>query len=662
MRLEKRRLQEHARSNLNCPSQFFPRSSRMPGWVLVAALVFSLMSDEARVCHAQGSNGAQGLRVKRVLMIFSEGRDLPGNMMMQQAVQAEMLAHSTNPVEFFTESLDASHFSNPSYYPQFENYLRDKYSGQNLDLVMAFMARDFSLADELPSSVVSNLPAVFVAVNELEVPGTLGRRPFTGIVQRYDIQGTIKFIFQLQPETRRVVVVSGVSRTDQIILDRIRKTAESVDGVKFEFWTNRPMAEMREAAASLPEDTVILLSPVQQRDVTGQPFYTLQIAEMLAPSASVPVYVLGAGLIGTGATGGSVVDFESLGTLAGRLAEKALAGTPVNQIPIEVRTNGTPMVDWRALKRWDIKQSRLPVNCVVRYRPHSMWEEHQALILFAGTVLLAQAITIAALLVQRRQRRRAEAEIQQQRTELTHVARVSTMGQLSSSLTHELNQPLGAILRNTEAAEIFLQNDRPNLEEVRAIMTDIHRDASRAGNVVDRMRTLFKRRSLVLSRLDLRDLVEDTVVLIQPDVEARQIKLSLQTSPHLPPVRGDRVHLQQVLLNLVLNGMDAMDAIPKSRRSLAVRIGEAENGNLQVAVSDCGTGIAPGDVAHIFEPFFTTKPNGMGMGLAISKTIIEAHGGNIRVDGNADGGTTATFTLPRWNPAKAEDGGLPASH
>jgi signal transduction histidine kinase len=234
------------------------------------------------------------------------------------------------------------------------------------------------------------------------------------------------------------------------------------------------------------------------------------------------------------------------------------------------------------------------------------------------------------------------------------------MGQLSSSLTHELNQPLGAILRNTEAAEIFLQNDRHNLEEVRAILTDIHRDVRRAGNVVDRMRTLFKRRSLVLSRLDVRDLVEDTVALAQPDAEARQMELSVQISPQSPAVRGDRVHLQQVLLNLILNGMDAMDTIPRFRRLLVVRVGEANDGNLQVAVSDCGTGIAPDHVAHIFEPFFTTKPNGMGMGLAISRTIIEAHGGNIRVESNAQNGTTFTFTLPRGDPEKATAGSLPA--
>jgi signal transduction histidine kinase len=303
----------------------------------------------------------------------------------------------------------------------------------------------------------------------------------------------------------------------------------------------------------------------------------------------------------------------------------------------------------------------MPVNCVVRYRPQSVWEEHKILILSAAGVLLAQAFTIAGLLVQRRQRRRAEAEILQKRMELAHVARVSTMGQLASALTHELNQPLAAILRNTEAAEIFLQNPRPDLKEVQAILADIRKDDQRAGNVIDQMRTLFRRRQVASAPLNLRELVEDTVALVRPDAAARQIQLTTIISPQLPAAQGDRVHVQQVLLNLILNGMDAMSSVPKARRSLTVRAGETDDGNLQVAVRDRGTGIAPGDAARIFEPFFTTKPSGMGMGLAISRTIIEAHGGDIRMESSETEGTTFTFTLPRTGSEKVKDSGLPTT-
>jgi signal transduction histidine kinase len=624
----------------------------VPIWAVLLSLFFAIFHCAAQTTNDVGST-------KRVLMLFSEARDLPGNVLMDAGVREEMLAHNTNHIEFFAESMDASYFPDPEHYKLFGDYIKDKYAGQKIDLVMMFMARDFRLARAMETALPTNIPSVIVVINDMNTSRMPTDRPFTGIYQRSDIQGTFRFIFHLQPETRRVMIIGGVSGADQVSLGRIAEATKSVEGVKFNFLTNMPVADLTTAVQSLSAGTVVLLGPVQ-RDVTGQPFYTSRVAQMIAPISPVPVYVLGAGLIGSGALGGCVVDSESLGAGAGDQALRVLGGTPAGQIPVVERTEGTPMVDWRVLERWGINPSRLPAGCVIRYRPRSLWEEHRLLILFVAAGLLVQAITIVALLVQRRQQQRAEAQIERQRTELAHVSRVSTMGQLASALTHELNQPLGAILRNAEAAEIFLQNNPPNLEEVRAILTDIRRDDKRAGNVIDRMRALYKRRSLVLNPLDLRELVEDTLALTRADAAAREIRLTAQIPPHYPAAQGDRIHLQQVLLNLILNGMDAMTGVPKARRSLVVRLSETKNGNLRVEVMDQGTGIAPEDAARIFEPFFTTKLNGMGMGLAISQTIIEAHGGEIWVDSRLAEGTTFTFILPPKGLTKVKEGDLPA--
>ena len=608
---------------------------------------------------AQSAGGGDSSHLKRVLLIFSEARDLPGNAMMEQSVKAEMLGTSTNRIEFFTESMDASHFSDPMHYRLFQSYIREKYLGINLDLLMVFMGRNFLLAREMSTALASNVPAVFVVVNDLDLPPALDERPFTAIQQRFDVPGTLKFIFQLQPETRRVVVVGGTSGADQLVLARVAQTAATVEGVTFEFWTNRPMNEVYQAARKLPVDTAILLSTVQ-RDSTGEPLYTSQVVQTLAPLANVPVYVMSSGSIGHGAVGGTVVDFESLGASAGKLASRVLAGTPVARIPVEVKSNGVPMVDWRALERWHIKSGRLPANCVIRYQPHSLWEDHWRLFLFLGLGFIAQAITIAALLVQRKRKQNAEAEILRQRTELAHASRVSMMGQLASALTHELNQPLGAILRNAEAAEVYLQAAPPDLKEVHAILTDIRRDDQRAGDVIDRMRSLFQRQKLTLGTLDLRDLVADTLAMVRPDAAARQVSLTAEIPPQLPAAQGDRVYVQQVLLNLIFNAMDALHTVPASRRSVAVGLTRTKSGNLQITVSDGGTGISPEHAVHIFEPFFTTKSNGMGMGLAISKTIIEAHGGEIWMHSRATEGTTFTFLLPPAGCDQVKPGDLPA--
>lgn len=602
-------------------------------------------------CQAQASISETSPQTIHVLMIFNESKDVPGNIILEQAVRVEMQKLVTNRIEFSAEYLDASHFSDKEHFRVFQEYLGRKYAGQKLDLVLVFPSRDYRLAGELPNALFPAVPVVFVAVNEMEAPEEIRKLGVTGIVQRFDLRGTLGLIMRLQPDTHRIVVIGGTNEVDQATLGRITEASRGLEGVEFEFWTNRPIAEVPRAVESLPEGTVVLLSTVVS-DATGQTYYMSQLAQMLAPVASVPVYVLGGWVIGSGAVGGSVVDSEDLGTRTAQLAVRVLDGVAPEKIPIEVATKGTPMADWRALKRWNLKMNRLPVDCVVRYRPYSVWEEHKTLFAFVGVVLLAQATTIAALLVQRRQRRRAEVEIQRQRMELTHVARVSTLGQLASALTHELNQPLGAILRNAEAAEIFLQRDQPNLDEIRAILADIRRDDRRAGDVIDRMRTLFKRRNLASSRLDLRNLVEDTVALARPDAEIRHMHIIVQVPPQLPPIHGDRVQLQQVLLNLVLNGMDAMNATPKLERRLTVRVSESTDGNLLVAVSDRGTGITPENIVHVFEPFFTTKPDGMGMGLAISRTIIQAHGGEIHAANNVLGGATFAFTLPSMNQSK----------
>ena len=594
---------------------------------------------------AQAATSLETNQPKRILMLFGQTRELSGNIMFEQAVRSTMQAHSSNRLDFLTENLDSSHFSDQAHFRLFQDYIGKKYAGQKLDLVLALASRDYRLAGELPDALFPDVPVVFAAVNELDVPQELGKLGVTGIVQRFNLRGTLGLILHLQPDTRRVVVIGGTAESDRATLDRIQETAQAMERVVFEFWTNRPVAELPMAVKSLPDDTVILLSTMQS-DAGGQHFFMSQVAEMLAPAASVPVYVLGGSAIGGGALGGVVVDPEDLGARTGALALRVLDGANPGKVPIEVATKGTTMLDWRALQRWHIKESRVPADAVLRFRPQSLWDEHRNLIVFSFAVFLAQAVTIGGLLAQRARRRRAEAEILNQRAELAHVARISTMGQLASALAHELNQPLGAILRNAEAAEIFLQKETPELGEIRAILADIRKDDQRAGDVIDRMRSLLKRRSLELKTLDFGELLAETISLAQPDARARQVYLTLRSPAGLPAVRGDRVHLQQVLLNLILNGMDAMTGIAGNGRLLTVRAAAAKDGGVEVAVSDTGAGIPADKVKHLFEPFFTTKVSGMGMGLAISQTIIEAHGGKIWGGNNAERGAIFKFTLP----------------
>jgi len=244
-------------------------------------------------------------------------------------------------------------------------------------------------------------------------------------------------------------------------------------------------------------------------------------------------------------------------------------------------------------------------------------------------------------------RRGAEVELQQLRTQLAHASRVSMLGQLAAALAHELSQPLGAILRNTEAAEIFIEQDPPDLDELRAILADIRQDDQRATGVIERLRALLKRRSFAPRALAVSgEVLEPVIALAQFDALARQVRLEIPAAPALPTVMGDPVQLQQVLLNLVLNAMDAVADRPADRRQVTVRARRHGERAVEVAVGDSGPGIAPERLGRLFEPFFTTKPTGMGIGLSISRTLIEAHGGRLWAENNAGEGATFRFTLP----------------
>jgi two-component system, LuxR family, sensor kinase FixL len=260
-------------------------------------------------------------------------------------------------------------------------------------------------------------------------------------------------------------------------------------------------------------------------------------------------------------------------------------------------------------------------------------------------------------------RRGAEIESQHLYHQLAHASRVSMMGQLASAIAHELSQPLAAILANAEAASLFLERKPPPLDELRDILVDIRRDDKRAGDVIDRMRALLKCRSFVARTLSVSDLLETVVTLTRIDCTARKVTLEVATlAPGLPAVMGDSVQLQQVLINLVINATDAVADLPADRRVVAVRAARHENGGVEFSVSDLGPGIEPEKLGHLFEPFYTTKPTGMGIGLSISHTIIEAHGGCIWAVNN-DRGATFRFTLPHPEVGVMRDtAGLSDSH
>jgi signal transduction histidine kinase/ABC-type uncharacterized transport system substrate-binding protein len=588
---------------------------------------------------------AEAVRAKRVLMLFSESKFVTANVLVEQAAK-DALREEAGSIEFHTEYLDAGRFPGETHYRLFREYLQEKYAQRPPDLVIAFLARKFELAGQLPAELFPKAPVVFGALTEEKIPEVRIGSNVTGVVQRIDFKAALDLVLKVQPETRRIVVIGGTAPLDQLYLARSEEASKLLaQHIDFEFWRARSVAEMRQQVASLPQRTVIFFTTVF-RDAAGEAFFPEQVVSLLNRSSSVPIYVLGDPMVGSGVVGGSVAHLEALGKRVGELAQRVLDGAKPAALPIELRSDGVPMFDWRALKRWGISESRLPPGSIVRFRPPSMWTQYRWPIVGALMICILQAAMITGLLLQRAQRRRAEAELQRSRDELAHVTRISTVGELTTAIAHELNQPLGAILSNAEAAEMFLQMEPPALGEVRDILADICKDDQRASEVIRRLRSLLRKQELAWQPLEVSAAMEEVLKLLTVTASARKVMINFERTAGLPRVWCDPIHLQQVLLNLVVNGMEAMAEIPEDQRELVVRAGHDGNGMVKISVSDQGCGI-PGDkLPMLFEPFFTSKKDGMGMGLSIARTIVEAHRGQIWAENNRDRGATFCFTVP----------------
>ncbi|MGB6222013.1 sensor histidine kinase [Haloferula sp.] len=242
--------------------------------------------------------------------------------------------------------------------------------------------------------------------------------------------------------------------------------------------------------------------------------------------------------------------------------------------------------------------------------------------------------------------RQAAEELLRHDRELAHMSRVSLVGELSGALVHDLGQPLGAVLANAETARLLLDVDVPNRDELRAILTDIQDDSVRGGQIIHGMRTFLKQQEIDFQPLDMERLFAEVEKLANPDATQRRTTLTFHTAAGLPQVHGHRVQMQQVILNLILNGLQAMEDCPPDERTLHVAASIEDDGQLHVAVKDCGPGLPADKLDQVFTPFLTTKATGLGMGLSICRRIIQSHGGRIWIENNAGAGATAHIILP----------------
>jgi signal transduction histidine kinase len=577
---------------------------------------------------------------KTVLILQSFDQNSKPWSEYSKALRQELERRSPWPVIIEEASVITARADEQNTETQFVGYLHALFDHRPPDLIVTFGALGGAFVQRHRSELFPAIPMILTAIEARRVQSLTLTENDTVVAVRQKIPVLFGNILQLLPNTKTIAVVTGNS--ERFWMGEIKRELGSLkDRVTLRFYNDLSFDQILKEAASLPPDSAIYWN--QTRVARGEVHDAQRALTELAAVANAPIFTFDDSFL-TGEIVGGPMASVSAGTKATTdVVLRVLAGEKPSEIKTPPLEYGPAKYDWRQLQRWNISESRLPPGSEILFREPTVWERYSWQIALVFAVILAQAGLISALLREHRRRQSAEAQSRQRMAELARVMRFSTAGELTASIAHEINQPLGAILANAETADLILQSSNPDTAELKDIVKDILQDDRRATEVIRRMRSLLKKAPFELKSLDLNDVARETVEFLS--TLPRKIEVVSVITPDVLPILGDRIQLQQVMLNLVVNGIDAMKDNSSENRIISIRTARVEN-FAELSVSDLGSGIPEDKIEEIFEPFFTSKAEGMGMGLSIARTIIEAHNGLISANNRDHGGATFRIRLP----------------
>jgi signal transduction histidine kinase len=579
-------------------------------------------------------------------MLYPYSNLFPVSVVTGEAARKRLTERSRESLELYTEFLDLGRFSGEDYETLTAQYLVRKYRDRKPDLVMVLGPQALRFVITKRADLGFDGPVVFCCTSRARLVALNPPGDVTGIISEFDLTKTLALAQRLQPDASHIVVVAGATEFDrQWIQIARRQLAPYEQKYDTKYLSGLPHDDLMKELKRLPRDTIVILLTMFA-DSTGRLFISPEIVQDITSAATAPVYAPYETYVGRGIVGGHMDSLERIGDEIADLALDILAGASPSSLVPRATSGNADRVDWRQLQRWNISESRLPAGSEVRFHSATFWDQYRLQAMTALAVVLFQAALIAWLLFERHRRRAAELSSRLRLLEVIHLNRTATAGALSASVAHELNQPLGAILSNAEAAEVLLTANPPDVQLLREILADIRRDDQRAGEIIRRLRGMLRKSEVELQEFDLNETIDTAIHILEPEAIKRGIALSAVNGLAALPVRADQVHLQQVIINLAANGMDAMvDCGPGTRR-LAFQTALVGDSEVEVSVADSGTGIPNDKLKDVFQTFFTTKPHGTGLGLSIARTIVETYGGRIWAENRPGGGAVFRFTLP----------------
>lgn len=615
-----------------------------PGWPMMVTRLWLCLC-LGIVVWSGSASAVDRTEPKRIVLLHSFGRDFRPWSEFARSIKAELEQRAPWPLDIQEHALLSARFNNPGPEQPFVDYLRSLYEGCPPDIVVSVGAPAARFAQKYRTQLFPETPMVLTAVEQRLVNRAELTDGDAVISVQNDFAASFSSILHVLPDTRTIAVVLGASSLEKFWLDEIRKEAKPFeDRVSFEWYSGLSFQEILTRASALPQHTVLFwgLLSVDGAGVTHEGDAALR---RLHAIANAPIFSYQEAFFGGQTVGGPMHSNAESGRRTADAVFRILAGEKPRSVSVEAIQLAAPRYDWREMQRWGINEKNLPLGSEVLYREPTIWETHRWQMVLIAAVILMQAGLISGLLHQHRWRRLAEVESRQRLAELAHVNRYAAVGELTTSIAHELNQPLGSILTNAETAELMLKSASPDLAEIREILADIRRDDQRASEVIRRLRSILRKTPFETAEIDLNETVGEAIGFLRAVADRRRIALRYAPAGSALYVKGDTVQLQQVILNLIINAIDALAETEARTREVGVttaRVGAFA----EIRIEDSGPGIASGDLKDVFNPFFTTKPQGMGMGLAIGRTIVEAHRGQILAQNKPTGGALFTIRLP----------------
>ena len=587
---------------------------------------------------------AEERRSRSILVLDQSDLRGPFYYSVFSGLRSVLSADDRSHITIYTESLDLNRFRGKDHEALLQRYLKEKYQGVPIGVVVAAGAATLELVLRWRSELWPEVPVVFAMIDEIDFGRLRLPDGVTGNIVKVPLADSIKAARTLVPDLQTVAFVGDAWDGLTVYRNWKGEIPIATSGLKVIDLVGQTMAEVRKQVAHLPDRSAIIYSAMFS-DGQGTYYPPATAVGLVAEKANRPIVVAAETFLAPGGTGGFVILPGRMGEEAARLVLRILHGEPASSMAPAMSDAVKPVFNWLQMQRWGVRDFDLPSGSEIRFREPGQWEKYRWQTLAVAAVLLIQAGLIWVLLHERHMRADAERESRNHLSELAHANRQATAGELSSTMAHELNQPLGAILTNAETAELILSSPAPNLSEVKEILADIKRDDIRASEVIDRMRGFLRRAPFEDKAIDLNDAVRKVFDFLSVQASARNVALSFEPSGEPLQVRGDQVQIQQVIMNLVVNSMDAMATIPNGR-SVIGRTEMNGGSSAVVSISDSGPGIPAEKLNEIFDPFFTTKKQGMGIGLSISRTIVQAHKGRIWAENQREGGAVFRLSLP----------------